>query len=1038
MRCRMFSLLTACVSLVISGSISFAADQKIEFNRDVRPILSNNCYLCHGPDPKHREGGLRLDQREGATTKLESGHTGIVPNDASTSEVIRRILSQNPDEQMPPKSSGKSLTKAEINTLKQWIAEGAEYQGHWAFLAPVRRDPPATRFGTHVRNDIDNFILARLEAAGLEPSPEADKVALIRRVTLDLTGLPPSPSDVDIFLADKSPEAYERAVDRLLMSPRYGEHQGRIWLDAARYGDTHGLHLDNERSLWPYREWVINAINSNKPFNQFTIEQLAGDLIPNATTDQKVASGFNRCNVTTSEGGSINDEVLVRYAVDRTEALSTVWMGLTLNCCVCHSHKFDPISQKEFYSLYSYFYSMADAAMDGNALLPPPILKLPRDSDTAKIKELDGLIAATNQEIASELAKVQYVDPLEGMDPPADALTVVKQELVWIDDALPPGANAQGDTPWKFVSKGEGPVLSGEKASTRTATALSQHFFTGANPGLKIGDGDILFAYVFIDPANPPKSVMLQFNDGAWEHRVNWGDANAIPFGALNTPAKRQMGDLPKAGEWVRLEVNAQHVGLAPGATLNGWAFTQFGGTCYWDRAGIVTRATPVQTEFTSQIAWEQSELPTPKKELPGPVQEAIKLERAKRSPDQQKLLRNYFIENVNTTTRPVYAALRAKLADYDKQKKDIDAAIPATMISGDLPQPRDAFVLIRGAYDKKGDKVERGVPSILPPLPEGVPNNRLGLAQWLVAPNHPLTSRVIVNRYWQQFFGTGIVKTAEDFGAQGVWPTHPELLDWLATEFIRTGWDVKRMHKLMVMSGTYRQSSKVSPALLAKDPDNQLLARGPRFRLDAEVIRDSVLAISGLLVEREGGKSVKPYQPEGIWEAVAFVGSNTREFRQDSGENLYRRSLYTFWKRTSPPPLLATFDAPSRENCTVRRPRTNTPLQALALMNDKQYVEAARKLAARIMKEGGATPQERLTYGFRLATARGPSAGELDVLQRTLQKQLQAFTADKAAADKLLSYGDSPKVTDLDPSEHAAWTMIANLLINLDETITK
>ncbi len=1038
MRCRMFSLLTAGFGLIVSGSISFAADHKIEFNRDVRPILSNNCFLCHGPDPKHREGGLRLDQRDGAIAKLESGHTGIVPNDASTSEVIRRILSQNPDEQMPPKASGKSLTKAEINILKQWIAEGAEYQGHWAFLAPVRRDPPATRFAANVRNDIDKFILTRLEAAGLEPSPEADKIALIRRVTLDLIGLPPSPSDVDIFLADKSPEAYERAVDRLLMSPRYGEHQGRIWLDAARYGDTHGLHLDNERSLWPYREWVINAINTNKPFDQFTIEQLAGDLIPNSTTDQKVASGFNRCNVTTSEGGSINDEVLVRYAVDRTEALSTVWMGLTMNCCVCHSHKFDPISQKEFYSLYSYFYSMADAAMDGNALLPPPILKLPRETDTAKIKELDGLIASTTQQIATELAKVQYVDPLEGTDPPADALTVVKQELIWIDDVLPAGAQAQGDTPWKFVAKGEGPVFSGEKSSTRTATALSQHFFTGANPGLKIGDGDILFAYVFIDPANPPKSVMMQFNDGAWEHRGNWGDANAIPFGALNSPAKRQMGDLPKAGEWVRLEVNAQHVGLAPGATLNGWAFTQFGGTCYWDRAGVVTRSTPVQTEFTSQIAWEQSELPTPKKELPGPIQEAIKLERAKRSPEQQKLLRDYFIENVNTTTRPVYVALRAKLAEYDKQKKDIDAAIPATMISGDLPQPRETFVLIRGAYDKKGDKVDRGVPSILPPLPEGVPNNRLGLAQWLVAPNHPLTARVIVNRYWQQFFGTGIVKTAEDFGAQGVWPTHPELLDWLSTEFIRTGWDVKRMHKLMVMSGAYRQSSNVSPALLAKDPDNQLLARGPRFRLDAEVIRDSVLAISGLLVEREGGKSVKPYQPEGVWEAVAFVGSNTREFRQDSGESLYRRSLYTFWKRTSPPPLLATFDAPSRENCTVRRPRTNTPLQALALMNDKQYVEAARKLAARMMKEGGATPQERLTYGFRLATARGPSAGELVVLQRSLQKQLQAFAADKAAADKLLTYGDSPKATDLDPSEHAAWTMIANLLINLDETITK
>lgn len=1038
MRRRMILLILAVPGLLAVQTRGFSEDHKVEFNRDIRPILSNNCYLCHGPDPKHREGGLRLDQRDGAIAKLESGHVGIAPNDPAVSELVKRILSQNPDEQMPPKASGKSLTPAEIKTLQQWIADGAEYQGHWAFIAPVRRDPPATKHLTHVRNEIDNFILSRLEAEGLAPSREADKIALLRRVTLDLIGLPPTPAEVDAFVADASPEAYERVVDRLLMSPRYGEHQGRIWLDAARYGDTHGLHLDNERSLWPYREWVINSINANKPFNQFTIEQLAGDLIPNATIDQQVASGFNRCNVTTGEGGSINEEVLVRYAVDRTEALSTVWLGLTMNCCVCHSHKFDPISQKEFYSLYSYFYSMADAAMDGNALLPPPILKLPRESDTSKLKELDGQIAAVKQQLADELAKVQYVDPLEGMEPPTDALTVLRQELVWIDDDTPTGAQLQGDTPWKFVTKGEGPVYSGEKSSTRTAAGLSQHFFTGANPGLKIGEGDILFAYVYLDPANLPKSIMLQFNDGTWEHRMNWGDDNAIPFGAFNTAAKRPGGPLPKAGEWVRLEVNAQDVGLKAGSTLNGWAFTQFGGTCHWDRAGVVSYANPVPTEFTSQIAWEQSELPTPRKELPGPIQEAIKLERSKRTPDQQKQLKDYFVENINTGTKATFAALRAKAADYDKQKKDVDAAIPATMISGDMPQEREAFVLIRGAYDKKGEKVERGVPSILPPLPEGVPNNRLGMAKWLTAPNHPLTARVIVNRYWQQFFGIGIVKTAEDFGAQGVWPTHPELLDWLSTEFIRTGWDVKRMHKLMVMSGAYRQSSNVTPELMAKDPENQLLARGPRFRLDAEVIRDSVLSISGLLVEREGGRSVKPYQPEGIWEAVAFVGSNTREFKQDSGESLYRRSLYTFWKRTSPPPSMATFDAPSRENCTVRRPRTNTPLQALALMNDKQYVEAARKLAARMMKEGGATPQERLTYGFRLTTARTPTPKELDVLQRTLQKQLQTFTADKAAADKLLAYGDSAKIMDLDPGEHAAWTMVANMLINLDETITK
>lgn len=1032
-------------SAILSGAFAMllsnlrAADGKLEFNRDVRPILSNACYQCHGPDKNQLQAGLRLDKRESAISKLESGHMAIVPNDVSSSEIIKRITSTNPDEQMPPKSSGKSLTAAEIDILKKWVAEGAEYQGHWSFIAPVRRDPPNTKFQASIRNEIDSFILSKLEQSGLQPSSEADKITLIRRVTFDLTGLPPTPVEVDSFLADNSPGAYERVVDRLLQSPRYGEHQGRIWLDAARYGDTHGLHLDNERSLWPYREYVINAFNQNKPFDQFTIEQLAGDQIPNATTDQRVASGFNRCNVTTSEGGSINDEVLVRYAVDRTEAVGTVWLGLTLQCAVCHSHKFDPISQKEFYSLYSYFYSMADAAMDGNALLPPPIMKLPSAEQTARMKQLDDELATQRKAVTDTLASVQYVDPLAGQEIPADALTVTRQEYVWFDDdTFPPGTQLQGDTPWKFVSKAEGPVFSGQKSSTRTATGLSQHFFTGANPGLKLSEGDVLFAYVYIDPANPPKAVMLQFNDGQWEHRMNWGDEDAIGFGAKNTPAKRVGSPLPKAGEWVRLEVNIADVGLKAGTVLNGWAFTQSGGTCYWDRAGVITRSLPVSTEFSSQIAWEDSELPTPKTTLPANIQAALKIEASKRNPDQTKQLRDYFIQFINSKTRPTFAAIEAKIADLDKQKKDLDAAIPATMVSEDLPQPREAFVLTRGAYDKKAEKVERGVPAILPPLPEGAPNNRLGLAKWLTSPNHPLTSRVIVNRFWQQFFGSGIVKTAEDFGAQGTWPTHPELLDWLSTEFIRTNWDVKRMHKLIVMSGTYRQSPNVTPALVTRDPENQLLARGPRFRLEAEVIRDSVLAFSGLLVERAGGKSVKPYQPEGVWEAVAFVGSNTREFKQDAGENLYRRSMYTFWKRTSPPPSMATFDAPSRENCTVRRPRTNTPLQALALMNDKQYVEAARRLAERMLTEGGSTPETRLTYGFRLTTARTPTAKEMEVLQRTLQKQLMTFQADKAGAEKLLSYGDSPRNMNLEPTEYAAWTMVANLLINLDETITK
>ena len=1022
----------------LATSSADAADRKIEFNRDVRPILSNNCYLCHGPDKNQLQAGLRLDRPDSAVSKLESGHTAIVPRDIAASMLVQRILSTDEHERMPPKDSGKKINTAEIEVLKQWIADGAEYQGHWSFLPAVRRSTPTTKFESFARNDIDRFILSRLETEGLHPAAEAEQVSLIRRATLDLTGLPPTPAEVDAFLADTSADAYEHVVDRLLLSPRYGEHQGRIWLDAARYGDTHGLHLDNERSLWPYREYVINAFNNNVPFDQFTIEQLAGDLIPAATVVQKIASGFNRCNVTTSEGGSINDEVLVRYAVDRTEALSTVFLGLTLQCAVCHSHKFDPISQKEFYSLYSYFYSMSDAAMDGNALLPPPVLKLPTDDHSRRMTDLNGELASLQRTIATELANSTYVDPFAGTEPPSDALSVLRREQVWIDDDLPPGAQLQGDTPWKFITQGEGHVFSGERASSRTATGLSQHFFTGANPGLKIAEGDILFAHVYLDPANPPKAIMLQFNDGQWEHRMNWGDEDAIVFGAKNSPAKRLGGALPRTGAWVRLEVRASDVGLAAGTSLNGLAFTQFGGTCEWDRAGIMTLELTAPTEFNSQIVWETSELPTPHTTLPAPIQEVLKIESAKRNPDQQKQLREYFLQHVNPGTRVAFASLLAKLADVDKQQKELDASIPATMVSEDLPQPRETFVLVRGAYDKKGEQVTRGVPSVLPPLPEGVPNNRLGLAKWLVSPEHPLTSRVIVNRYWQQFFGTGIVKTSEDFGAQGTWPTHPDLLDWLSTEFIRSGWNVKQMHKLMVMSGTYRQSAKVVPALLIRDPENQWLARGPRFRLDAEMIRDSILYSSGLLVERSGGKSVKPNQPEGIWEAVAFVGSNTRDFKADAGDDLYRRSLYTFWKRTAPPPSLSTFDAPSRENCTVRRPRTNTPLQALALMNDKQYIDAARKLAERMLLEGGSTPQQRLTYGFRWVTARPPTLRELAVLQNSLDKQVAAFQLDKPAAEKLLAYGDSPYNKNLEISEYAAWTMLANLLINLDETITK
>jgi hypothetical protein len=1010
-----------------------AAERRVDYSRDIRPILSDYCYKCHGPDEKERKAGLRLDTQEGALAKLESGFASIVPGKSAESELLTRILSTDPQEQMPPPALGKKLTAPQIELIRRWIDEGAVMRGHWAFIPPVRPQPPAVRHMGQVRNPVDQFILGRLEQEGLEPAPEADKVTLIRRVTFDLTGLPPTPAEVDAFVADFSPLAYEQLVDRLLATTRYGEHQARYWLDGARYGDSHGLHFDNERSMWLYRDWVVKAFNNNLPFDQFTIEQLAGDLIPNATVDQKIATGFNRCNVSTSEGGSIDDEVLVRYTVDRVETTSTVWMGLTLGCSVCHDHKYDPFTQKEFYQLYAYFNNISDRAMDGNSDGPPPIMKVPTPEQSAELAALEQQVAAAKERIREALARVEYVEPpaSEGANP------TEPQEYVWIDDDLPAGAKPQGDSAWQWVAKADRPVFSGERASTRTAEGLSQHFFTDAAPGLKIGEGDKLFAYVYLDPANLPKEIMLQWNDGSWEHRARWGE-DLIPWGTPDSPSRLAIGALPEAGQWVRLEVECAKVGLKPGAVVHGWAFTQQGGTVSWDRAGLVTRTPQAGTTFESLVAWEAYERTLSKSTLPGPVLEAVKLAADKRSEAQQKLVRDHFLEKVCGKTRPIFDPLLQQLAEVEKKHAAADKAIPITMVSAEMPERREAFLLIRGQYDKKGDKVAPGVPSALSPLPKDATPDRLGFARWLVDPGHPLTARVAVNRTWQQLFGTGIVKTSEDFGSQGQWPTHPELLDWLAIEFQQSGWNVKNLIKLMVMSNTYRQSSKIAPQLVQRDPDNLLLARGPRFRLDAEVIRDGALYTSGLLVERLGGRSVKPYQPDGLWEAISFLGSTTGTFKRDDGDALYRRGLYTFWKRTSPPPSLLTFDAPSRETCTVRRARTNTPLQALVLLNDTQYVEAARKLAERMMAETGRTPGERAVFAFRVATSRLPSNDELGVLLRVYQSELIEFQADRDAALKLLSTGEAKRNESLDPAELAAWTMVANMILNLDETVTK
>jgi hypothetical protein len=948
------------------------------------------------------------------------------------------------------------LKPEQIALIKQWIDQGARWTEHWAWTAPrcpaispltnvrgsdghVRgSDEPGLRGSDWPKNPIDYFILARMESEGLHPSPEENKAGLLRRVTLDLTGLPPTPAEVDAFLADNSPDAYEKVVDRLLESSRYGEHVARFWLDEARYGDTHGLHLDNFREMWPFRDWVIKAFNANLPYDQFVIQQLAGDMLPDATLDQIVASGFNRCHVTTNEGGSIDEEVYVRNVVDRVDTTSEVFLGLTMGCSRCHDHKYDPMKAKDYYQLFAIFNSLDEKAMDDNASLPPPIARIPNLKQKEALAKVDQKFAAIKQRIAAEVAQVKYDDAGNGKGAPQ----LERAEYVWVDDDIPAGAKSSSDgSPngkWNFVSQPQHPVYSGNKSVMRSADGLSQQFFENAQPGLRVGEGDTLFCYVYLDPAKPPKEIMLQWNTAGWNHRAFWGD-NVIPWGTDGTPQRRAMGPLPETGKWVRLGVEAAKVGLTPGMVIGGWAFTQHGGTVYWDKAGIVTRVPQGNGPFDNLSAWLEAQRAVKGAGLPKPIADIVQMDSSKTNEAQKKQLRDYFIEYAYTKTRSSFEALHKQLADIEKERQTVTATIPATLVSKELSQPRPAYILQRGEYDRRKEQVGRDTPGFLPPLPKDAPKNRLTFARWLVSHENPLTARVAVNRLWQQVFGTGLVKTAEDFGSQGERPSHPELLDWLAVQFIDDGWDVKKMMKRLVMSATYRETSRETADRLARDPDNRLLSRGPRFRLDAEMIRDQALFISGLLVEHQGGPSVKPPQPSGLWEAVGYTASNTAKFAADKGcEKVHRRSLYTFWKRTSPPPQMTTLDAPSRESCTVRRERTDTPLQALLVMNERQFVECARALAERAMREAGPRPEARIALMFKLATSRSPDAREAAELLSLYQDHLANYAKNVEAAKKLIAVGESKPDPQLNPSELAAWTMVSNLILNLDEVMNK
>ncbi|MBL9173182.1 MAG: PSD1 domain-containing protein [Verrucomicrobiales bacterium] len=1036
-------------TLVTAGSISAAEPARpatLAFNRDIRPILSDHCFACHGTDARKRKAGLRLDLAEGAYTTNKHGIPAIRPGSLSGSELWKRITTEDPEEVMPPPDTHKPLSAEQRDLLRRWIEQGAPYQRHWSFEPLATPPVPASVAGsaTPDENPIDRFIRSRLSQEGLSPAPEADRSTLIRRLSFDLRGLPPTPAEVDAFLADTRPGAYRRLVDQFLASPAYGEEMARHWLDVARYGDTHGLHLDNERSMWPYRDWVVGAFNRNLPFDEFTIEQIAGDLLPSPTPDQLTATGFSRCNVTTGEGGAIDAEFLFRYAVDRTATVAETWLGLTAGCAVCHDHKFDPLSTREFYSLYAFFYSAADPAMDGNTLLTAPTVRLPKMEDTRRLADFDVEISSAEDRVREALAAVSYTDPATLTPPPP----VREVETVWLDDDFPTGAKVTASgAPTRWTESGSGPVFSGRRALHRKDGGIAQDFYDSGAAPLEIPQGATIFAHVYVDPADPPKTIMLQYNKDGWEHRAIWGDPDAIGWGEKDKPSRARIGDLPKAGEWVRLEFPAERVGLKPGDKVTGLAFTQYGGTVSWDKAGVLGRIDPAHDPLYSLRVWQEQREGKSPDGLPDALKSIFKnTTPAQRSASDAQALRDYYLSNVCLSTRPTFEPLVSTVARLRRERSDFENAITATFVFRDLDKPRDAFVMMRGQYDKPGDKVVPAMPAALS-APQGrisgnsdsAPRlNRLDLARWLVSSDQPLTARVTVNRFWSQFFGTGIVRTTSDFGSQGEPPVHPELLDWLANTFRESGWDVKWLVREMVTSATYRQSSRVTRELVQRDPENRLLARGPRFRLGAEQIRDNALFAGGLMDSRLGGKGVKPYQPPNIWEPVGFVGSNTREYKQDTGSALYRRSLYTFFKRTAPAPFMTTFDAPNREQGCTRRERSNTPLQALQLLNDIQHFEAARGLATRMLTEGGRTPAERITFAYRTLLSRPPTPDELAVVTAALERHRARYAADPASARKAVTFGESRAPQDLPEAELAAYTLAANLLLNLDETVTR
>ncbi len=1173
----MRTIMTGAVAVLLAMP---AMAEPMIFGRDIRPLLSNNCFDCHGPDDAARQAGLRLDTFDGATLTLASGKAAIVPGDPDASELLHRITAHDSPDLMPPPSSKKApLSEAHVERLRKWIQEGAVYEPHYAFETPARPALPKVASDDWVRNPIDAFVLRKLEAEGLAPSPEADRRTLIRRVTFDLTGLPPTPEEVRAFVDDERPEAYERLVDRLMNAPAHAEHMARYWLDISRYADTNGYHIDNERFMWRWRDWVIDAYAQNMPFDDFTVNQLAGDLLEEPSKEQLIATGFNRNHMVNFEGGAIPEEYRVQYVNDRVETTSTAWLGLTMRCAQCHDHKYDPISQREYFELYAFFNTVAEQGLDGQQGNAAPVLSAPlpehdeqRAKLEARIAKYEELLYAPRPELDEaqaewEQAERQRLDEMWEPLKPMSVTSANGTELAVLDDqsvvaagpnpdretytitldggltgatglrmevmrdpSMPGigyGRAANGNFVLTHVEAAVAPVDAPESGQPLTLVSASANHSqpeygiektldgdaASGWAALEYDNGDMLWAlFAFDKPLAAADAARLrvtlkfesphvqhglgrmrfslshdkalapsgfgpwyvngpyQAEDGAAAYDTDYGPeetgidlSSTYEDGRLKwvraTPQFEdgQLHDLPGgiAATYLYRTIDAANsrmmtITLGSNDAIKAW----LNGEVVHDN-NVKRTAAPGQDRVDLKLREGQNDLllkvvnygnayqfaldraTEETGRYPVQVAHALAKEASTRSPSQNKALKAHY----RRTHWDEYPRYEQRLEATRQGLNDLEGRIPSTMIMAEMETPRETFILARGEYDQPGEKVEPSVPEVLGELQhEGSRATRLELAQWLVSGAHPLTARVVMNREWGRLFGTGLVKTVEDLGVQGEWPSHPELLDWLAVEFVESGWDLRHMMRLMATSAAYRQQSTLREELLETDPNNRLLARAPRFRMDAEVIRDNALAVSGLLVRQVGGKSVKPYQPEGLWKEVAYGSSaySAQFFEQDEGEALWRRSMYTFWKRTSPPPSMMVFDAPNRETCTARRERTNTPLQALTLMNDVQFVEAARFLAQRMITEGGQTPEERIEFAARLLWARPPNAAEKTALLNAYENFAARYQNDRDSASALLDVGDGGRDESLDDAELAAWSLVASVFLNADETVTK